>query len=68
MKNIDKQIIYGIYKQHRENVNDIINDKGYNIYANIGNKLWDVAWLQVENNVTNNVVMQVKNKLKHEEY
>jgi Gpi18-like mannosyltransferase len=68
MKNIDKQIIYQIYKQHREKVNDIINDEGYNIYANIGNKLWDVAWLQVENNVTNNVVMQVKNKLKHEEY
>ena len=68
MKNIDKQIIYGIYKQHREKVNDIINDKGYNIYANIGNKLWDVAWLQVESNVTDNVVMQIKNKLKHEEY
>jgi Gpi18-like mannosyltransferase len=60
MKNIDKQIIYQIYKQHREKVNDIINDKGCNIYANIGNKLWDVAWLQVESNV--------KNKLKHEEY
>lgn len=68
MKNIDKQIIYGIYKQHRENVNDIINDKGYNIYANIGNKLWDVAWLQVESNVTDNVVVQIKNKLKYEEY
>jgi len=68
MENIDKQIIYEIYKQHREKVNDIINDKGYNIYANIGHKLWDVAWLQVENNVTNNVVIQVKNKLKHEEY
>ena len=68
MKNIDKQIIYGIYKQHREKVNDIINDKGYNIYANIGNKLWDVAWLQVESNVTDNVVVQIKNKLKHEEY
>jgi len=67
MENIDKQIIYEIYKQHREKVNDIINDKGYNIYANIGHKLWDVAW-QVENNVTNNVVIQVKNKLKHEEY
>ena len=36
MDNIDKQIIYEIYKQHREKVNDIINDKGYNIYANIG--------------------------------
>jgi len=46
----------------------LCRSKGYNIYANIGNKLWDVAWLQVENNVTNNVVMQVKNKLKHEEY
>ena len=68
MKNIDKQIIYEIYKQHREKVNDIINDKGYNIYANIGNKLWDVAWLRVENKVTNNVVMQIKKKLKHEEY
>ncbi len=68
MKNIEKQIIYGIYKQHREKVNDIINDKGYNIYANIGNKLWDVAWLQVESNVTDNVVVQIKNKLKHEEY
>jgi Gpi18-like mannosyltransferase len=68
MKNIDKQIIYQIYKQHREKVNDIINDEGYNIYANIGNKLWDVAWLQVESKVTDNVVMQVKNKLKHEEY
>ena len=68
MKNIDKQIIYGIYKQHREKVNDIINDKGYNIYANIGNKLWDVAWVQVESNVTDNVVVQIKNKLKHEEY
>lgn len=68
MKNIDKQIIYGIYKQHREKVNDIINDKGYNIYANIGNKLWDVAWLQVESNVTDNVVVQIKNKLKYEEY
>jgi Gpi18-like mannosyltransferase len=64
MKNIDKQIIYQIYKQHREKVNDIINDEGYNIYANIGNKLWDVAWLQVESKVTDNVVMQVKNKLK----
>ena len=31
MKNIDKQIIYQIYKQHREKVNDIINDKGYNL-------------------------------------
>jgi hypothetical protein len=68
MKNIDKQIIYGIYKQHREKVNDIINDKGYNIYANIGHKLWDVAWLRVESKVTNNVVMQVKNKLNYEEY
>jgi hypothetical protein len=68
MENIDKQIIYGIYKQYREKVNDIINDKGYNIYANIGNKLWDVAWLQVESNVTDNVVMQIKKKLKHEEY
>jgi Gpi18-like mannosyltransferase len=68
MENIDKQIIYGIYKQYREKVNDIINDKGYNIYANIGNKLWDAAWLQVESNVTDNVVMQIKKKLKHEEY
>ena len=68
MKNIDKQIIYGIYKQHMEKVNDIINDKGYNIYANIGHKLWDVAWLRVESKVTNNVVMQVKNKLNYEEY
>ena len=68
MKNIDKLIIYGIYKQYREKVNDIINDKGYNIYANIGHKLWDVAWLRVESKVTDNVVMQIKNKLKHEEY
>ena len=68
MKNIEKQIIYGIYKQHREKVNDIINDKGYNIYANIGNKLWDVAWVQVESKVTDNVVVQIKNKLKYEEY
>lgn len=68
MKNIDKLIIYGLYNQHRVKVNDSISDKGYNIYANIGYKLWDVAWLRMDSKVTDNLVMQIKNKLKHEEY
>ena len=65
MNNIHTDVTNRIIEQCKIKINQIICYK-FNvcyIYDIIDNNLWKVSWDQVENKITGDVVIQIKNKI-----
>ena len=65
MNNIHTDVTNRILEECKVEINQIICDT-FNvcyIYDIIDNNLWKVSWDQVENKITGDVVIQIKNKI-----
>jgi len=65
MNNIHTDVTNRILEECKVEINQIICDR-FNvcyIYDIIDNNLWKVSWDQVENKITGDVVIQIKNKI-----